>query len=106
MVKDRLRLRKVILSPSVRRIDDEAFSNCIMLGDVVFSTGLKEIGKEAFAGCDYLALEELPEGLEKIEDQAFAGGCNLFASCDPLERFPESTLRSRNVVGNCTNSNE
>ena len=73
-------LGEIVLSPSVRRLDDLAFGTefygtdtyeWYALHTVHFSTGLEEIGYRAFASCRELDGVHLPKGLREIGEAAF-----------------------------------
>lgn len=65
-------LKEIILPDSVTEVGYKAFQNCTALSGVTLSAGLKTIGSEAFYGCEALESIEVPEGTETIERYAFA----------------------------------
>ena len=58
---------------AVRRIGENAFSECFSLTSITLPDGLQSIGDYAFSYCFSLASVTLPEGLQSIGDRAFAG---------------------------------
>ena len=67
----RQRLRKVVLSNSVKCIRDRAFEGSRNLKEVKLSNSLSYIGSRAFCFCISLESLVLPESLETIGDYAF-----------------------------------
>lgn len=86
----------VVLSNSIREIDDTAFFGCTSLVEIHSCDGLLTIGKSAFERCTSLEVVHLCEGLEIIGDKAFS-------SCTSLRQIivPPSV----NCIGFATFSN-
>ena len=61
----------VILSPSVRKIDNNAFYNCGNLKKVALNDGLVTIGRQAFQNCRSLVELQLPSSVRVVDYQAF-----------------------------------
>ena len=68
---------EVIISNTVTRIPDEAFSDCLDLLSVVIPSNVVQIGARAFLGCSFLASVTLPRSITTIEETAFAECFNL-----------------------------
>lgn len=81
-------LESIIIPDSVTKIGNNAFRNCINLGDVVLSDSLIQIRNNAFSGCRALVSISLPVTLRDIGDEAFCG-CEALTSI----RIPESLSR-------------
>ncbi len=64
-------LRKVVLPPSVRYIEDRAFEGCSRLREINLPDGLMKIGRGAFKGCSSLCDIKLPDLLGEIGSEAF-----------------------------------
>ena len=101
------KVEKVILPPSVRRIEaqaffaaeikemtlpasvefigEKAFEDCDALESILLSSDLKEIGSASFRNCNELKELVFPKGFEAI-------GARAIASCEKLEKlsFPAS----------------
>jgi hypothetical protein len=91
------KLEKIILTPSIERIEDFAFSGCHALCDVEIPEGLTHIGRAAFAGCGGITSVTISESVANIEDQAFMGCVNL-----ANVRFNEGLQRiGRQAFGHC-----
>ena len=69
--------REVIISNTVTRIPDEAFSDCLNLLSVAIPSSVVKIGSRAFFGCSFLASVTLPKSITTIEETAFAECFNL-----------------------------
>lgn len=67
-------MEKVIVSNSIRELEDYAFYRCQKLREVVFESGshLERIGEACFAGCGIESMC-LPRSLRDIDIQAFDG---------------------------------
>ncbi len=64
-------VRCVILPPTVKTIEANAFEDCVNLVRVVFHEGLTHIGSNAFRGCLLLNDITLPKTVRQIDDFAF-----------------------------------
>lgn len=64
------KIKKVILSDSITRIENFAFQYCSALEEVVFGNNLKFIGDSSFWGCGFKSIV-LPESVETIYPYAF-----------------------------------
>ncbi|MDE6342562.1 MAG: leucine-rich repeat domain-containing protein [Muribaculaceae bacterium] len=80
-------LKKVILSPDVRKIGFQAFSECSSLERVEMPDSLEDIGSNAFAYCSRLDSIRFPAALRHI-------GHNAFSFCSSLQEayLPDSLL--------------
>jgi len=117
----------VQVHPSVIEIEDNAFKDCTQLKEVVFNTGLRKIGDNAFYGCELLGMGSitLPSTLTVIGRSAFEDCSSLrvvvlnegltkidrwtFDSCKSLVSINlPSTLDEvgLNPFRNCTNLKE
>ena len=91
------KLEKIILPPSIERIEDFAFSGCHALCDVEIPEGLTHIGRAAFAGCGGITSIAIPESVANIDDLAFMDCMNL-----ANVRFNEGLKRiGRGAFGHC-----
>ena len=64
-------LVNVTIPPTVTKIQDEEFMDCVNLVSVILPESLKEIGEDAFLGCEKLQEINLPSGLTYIAPRAF-----------------------------------
>ena len=64
-------LVNVTIPPTVTKIQDEEFMDCVNLVSVILPESLKEIGEDAFLGCEKLQKINLPPGLTYIATRAF-----------------------------------
>ena len=64
-------LVNVTIPPTVTKIQDEEFMDCVNLVSVILPESLKEIGEDAFLGCEKLQKINLPPGLTYIAPRAF-----------------------------------
>ncbi len=72
-------LTEIILSDSIKAIEDGAFLRCRNLSSVRLSNALTAIGEKAFHLCDKLTEITLPDSLTSIGDNAFSS-CMAMAS--------------------------
>ncbi len=88
-------IKKVVLSPSVKKIGERAFACCERLQEIELPNGVEIIGKEAFSDCHSLKKINIPETVTSI-------GAGAFDECGDLE---EITVAENNPVyrsaGNC-----
>ncbi len=88
-------IKKVIISPSVKRIGVRAFACCEKLQEVTIPEGVEIIDKEAFSDCHSLKKIHIPATVTTI-------GAGAFYDCGDLE---EITVADNNPVyrgaGNC-----
>ncbi len=84
-------IKEITLPDSVEFIGEKAFEDCEQLASITLSAKLKEIGPASFRNCNELSEIVFPEGFESI-------GARAIASCEKLKKltFP-STLAS---IGN------
>ena len=94
------RIKELNLPTTLKRIEQNAFSNCANLTEIIIPEGVNFVGDNAFSKCysveklsipttlrtiscrtfsDLTSLKsiELPEGVEEIDDEAFCGTSNL-----------------------------
>lgn len=71
------KVKKIILSDSVKEIYEGAFTNCSKLKEVKFSKNLKVIEKGAFIKCPKIKRIKIPKKCSTIGEWAFAGCTNL-----------------------------
>ena len=90
--KKNKKLKKVVISSSVKKIGKNAFSGCTNLKTVKMGKNVEIIGDKAFYGCKKLGKITLPAQVKKIGKQAFAG-------CKKLKKITVKTqkLTSKNV---------
>ena len=84
------KLKAVILSHYVNKIERSAFQNCEALGAIEMYYGIPEIASWTFAGCKSMTKVIIPNGVKYIGHQAFA-------DCVSLERI--DTLSSETTLG-------
>lgn len=65
-------IKSVKFPDSLKKIEEEAFSQCVDITDIQFGNGLECIKKNAFSSCRGLEEIVLPDSLRVIESQAFA----------------------------------
>jgi len=113
-------LRKIVLPPSVKTIDDKAFSNCTKLKKIVLPSGVKKLGAWSFNYCINLEEIVLPSKLRDISDFSFLGckklkkvvitsgvkeiGWSAFSDCVNLRKIeiPSSVNKiDRHAFGDC-----
>ena len=112
-----LKLTKVVIPNSIKRIEDSAFNSCLYLENVVFEqeTQLETIDKQAFFDCSSLKDLTIPLSVKNIEEKAFSGCSSLeiikipysvsiikeevFAHCDLL-RTVEIPMTITNICKN------
>lgn len=90
-VGHRTDIKRVILPPTVKRINNFAFNGCTGLTDVIISRGTEYIGRGAFQQCTALTALRLPEGMREIDATAFFG-------CEKLREL--SVPESLEKIGN------
>ena len=90
---------KIVIPECVKKIGENAFSNCADLNDVQFAgnSQLTEIGAQAFSGCQMLFSFTLPENVTSI-------GVNAFYNCIRLVNF--RNLASKVDIGSIKNNLE
>ncbi|MCI8955971.1 MAG: leucine-rich repeat protein [Eubacterium sp.] len=71
------KVKKIILSDSVKEIYEGAFTNCLKLKEVKFSKNLKVIEKGAFIKCPKIKRIKIPKKCSTIGEWAFTGCTNL-----------------------------
>lgn len=64
-------IKSVKFPDSLKKIEEEAFLQCVDLTDIQFGNGLEYIGKSAFASCRGLEEIVFPDSLRIIGEQAF-----------------------------------
>lgn len=79
----------VVISDDVKKIGENAFSNCKSLKSVKLSDSIEVISKEAFAGCKNLKTINIPDSVKEIQKGAFA-------SCDNLDEETKAKIASIN----------
>ena len=73
-------IKEIILPDSVEFIGEKAFEDCEQLASITLSSKLKEIGSAAFRNCNELSEIVFPEGFESI-------GARAIASCEKLKKI-------------------
>ncbi|GFH44714.1 leucine-rich repeat domain-containing protein [Chaetoceros tenuissimus] len=86
-------IKKVIISDTVRRIEDGAFWGCTNLEYVRLSTNLEHIGECAFSACKSLTSICIPPSCRAIDDRAFVGCEKLI-----ILSLPRHTQLGNNVI--------
>lgn len=90
--KNNKKIKKVVISDSVKKIGKNAFAGCTNLKTVKMGKNVTTIGEKAFYGCKKLGRITLPAQVKKIGKQAFAG-------CKKLKKITVKTekLTKKNV---------
>lgn len=70
--------KKLIIPNTIKKIGNEAFSDCDNLISVEISEGVEEIGEYSFIGCVNLVSLRIPDSVETI-------GCAAFENCGRLK---------------------
>lgn len=79
---DCTKLKSVTMQDTVTSVGSSAFSGCSQLsGELVLSESLRMINEEAFAGCESLTAIRLPASLKQIDECAFYE-CNSLTELD------------------------
>ena len=73
-------IKEIVLPDSVEFIGEKAFEDCAQLTKITLSSKLKEIGSAAFRNCNELSELVFPEGFETI-------GARAIASCEKLQKI-------------------
>jgi hypothetical protein len=73
-------IKEIVLPDEVYFIGEKAFEDCVQLTKITLSSKLKEIGAAAFRNCNELAELSFPEGFETI-------GARAIASCEKLKKL-------------------
>ena len=99
-------LRKVLpedgkgKNPSVIRIEDFAFQNCVSLKKTILPESLQEIGKSAFENCRSIKEIDIPRKIHIIDKSVFSGCTSLKAISFTQT---ESISLSENCFKDCVN---
>jgi len=114
----------VNIPTTVKKIDFQAFAECINLTQVLFNYHIHpdglDIGQEAFTGCVNLEKINLPENVNSLRENAFAGCTKLteitlpdniilyegaFANCMSLKKatISPNTIMYEGVFESCIN---
>lgn len=72
----------------VTSVGDNAFRDCVNIGDIILPSSVTSIGSQAFAGCSSLTEVTIPYGVKEIEKYAFI-------NCPNLERvyIPDTVVK-------------
>lgn len=70
-------LEKVVLPPSIIKIGEGAFSDCVELTSINFPEGLMEIGRMAFFRTPKLTKLSIPNSVRRIDNAAFLWGMTV-----------------------------
>ena len=89
------RLKRVVISRGITRIEREAFFHCENLESVTVADTVTHIASSAFIGCFALKCVSIPSSVESI-------GICAFADCKNLEKFEVDELNPHlKVEDNC-----
>ncbi|GFH44727.1 hypothetical protein CTEN210_01201 [Chaetoceros tenuissimus] len=91
------KVEAVIMSDTVRRIEDSAFWNCTRLKHVKLPTNLEYVGSSAFRCCKSLEAIFIPPSCRKIDLAAFQGCKKLV-----FLNVPQHTQLSYHVIADTT----
>ena len=82
----------ILIPPTVRETEEDAFSECTQLSLVILQNGLEVIGSCAFSGTSIKSIE-IPPSVTEIWDDAFEHCSNLtrVVFCDMIENFVSRT---------------
>ncbi|SEK92398.1 Leucine rich repeat-containing protein [Ruminococcus sp. YRD2003] len=72
-----VKVKKLLLSGSLKKLTGQVFKDCTGLAEVVISEGTESIGKEAFRGCTSLKAVTIPSSVTTIGASAFMGCTKL-----------------------------
>lgn len=112
--KEDLKITKVIIGKNVKKIHDDAFSNCKNLSevDMKHTQSLQLIGDNAFKNCENLEYITIPKSVEKLGSSAFQNCKKLkkvsIDSSSKLNKINENTfngcvsMQEFEVPQNCT----
>jgi hypothetical protein len=84
------------IPPTVKYIDDSAFSNCVALTSITFPGSVISIGNSSFNGCSGLTIVVMPSSVTTLGSSAF-GSCTGLVSVSissALEVIPTSAFYS------------
>jgi hypothetical protein len=86
-------LECMVVPPTVREIEEEAFLQCEQLSHVILQNGLEIIGSCAFSGTSIKTIK-IPPSVTEIWDDAFEHCSNLtrVVFCDMIENFVSRML--------------
>jgi hypothetical protein len=82
-----------VVPPTVREIEQEAFSQCEQLSLFILQTELEKIGSGPFSGTSIKAIT-IPPSVTEVWDDAFEHCSNLtwVVFCDMIKKFVSRTL--------------
>jgi hypothetical protein len=84
-------LKCIVIPPTIREIEEDAFSECTQLSLVILQNGLAVIGSCAFSGTSIKSIK-IPPSVIDIWDDAFEHCSNLtrVVFCDVIKKmYPE-----------------
>ncbi len=86
-------LECIVVPPTIREIEEDAFLQCEKLGHVILQNGLEIIGSRACSGTSIKTIKILPSVTE-IWDDAFDHCSNLtrVVFCDMIKKIVSRTL--------------
>ncbi len=64
---------EVVVPEDVKKIEDDAFSDCTLVTSITLPDGVTEIGSSAFENCSSLASMTIPGSVKEIGGNAFSG---------------------------------
>lgn len=83
---------------AVTEITDDAFCECLSLGEAVIPRNIEVIGANAFRYCSALTSVTLPSGVRTV-------GASAFDGCNALTIYCETSLKPDGWAGNWCDSN-
>ena len=67
---DHSHLHKIVISDSVKTLNDFCLSNCENLQSITFGNGVKTLTQMLCVGCKQITEVIIPEGIETLDEKA------------------------------------
>lgn len=90
-------IESVKLPDSVKRIGDEAFSNCHHLKEIHLGNGIEKIGNNVFSWDENLTAIELPPSLQEVGYNFYKSGVKNVTLNEGLENIKRSAFSGTNI---------
>jgi hypothetical protein len=82
---------------TINQIADGAFRNCSKLVKVVLSPSIKKIGKDTFSDCIGLKEVHIPKSVEKMIGKTIFKNCNQLTIYAPIGSCAETYAKENNI---------